>query len=69
MINEMVGIRPLRSFAKRRQEFVRAAVNRTDDEVEHDVRASSISMVDELNAKVVRWLQPNWRHRRRHFPP
>ena len=41
------------------------AVNGTADEVEHDVRTSSIAMVDELHAKVMRWLQPCKRHRRR----
>ena len=68
MVNEMVGVCPLCSFAERREEFVRAAVNRTADEVEHDVRASSIAMVDELHAKVMRWLQPSRRHHRPHQP-
>ena len=39
-----------------------AAVHRTADEVEHDVRASSIAMVGELHAKIVRWLHPGRRH-------
>ena len=50
MVNEVVGVRPLRSLAESRQEFVRTPVDRTVGYLENKVRALPVSMVDELHA-------------------